>query len=250
MLTQIWAHRGASAYAPENTLAAFGLAAEMGANGIELDVHMSRDGSLVVVHDEKVNRTSNGSGYVKDMTLAELKKFNFSEGSKAYPQERIPTLKEVYELIAQTDIKINVELKCDKIIYEGLWDKLIELEQQTKMQGRILYSSFNWDVLTKLLNVDNGAKVGLLYKTNIKTPWKYAAELGACALHPKYLFPLRTPELISACHERGFLVHAWTVNEPSVMQKLALAKIDAIITNKPDIALRVLHSLKENCNLN
>ena len=177
MATQIWAHRGASAYAPENTLAAFELSAEMGVNGIELDVHMSRDGSLVVVHDEKVNRTSKGSGFVKDMTLAELKKLDFSKGFKAYPKERIPTLKEVYELLAQTDIKINVELKCDKIVYEGLWDKLIELEQQTKMQGRILYSSFNWDVLTKLLNVDNGAKVGLLYKTNIKTPWKYAAEL-------------------------------------------------------------------------
>ncbi len=241
MGTQVWAHRGASAYAPENTLSAFKLAVDMGAHGIELDVHMSKDGELVVIHDEKVNRTSNGSGYVRDMTLHELKKLDFSNGFKAYSNERIPTLREVYGLLAPTGLTINVELKCDKILYDGMWDKLIELERQVNVAGQILYSSFNHSVLKKLLKADKDAKIGLLYKANIATPWEYASEFGAFALHPKYLLPLRRPELISACQDRGFAVHAWTVNDPAAMYKLALSGIDAIITNKPDVALEVLH---------
>ena len=112
MPTAIWAHRGASAYAPENTLEAIELALRMGADGIELDVHRTRDGKLVVIHDETVDRTSNGSGYVKDMTCAELKKLDFSNGFEKYRGARIPTLKEVYGMLRSTQALINVEIKC------------------------------------------------------------------------------------------------------------------------------------------
>ena len=116
MPTAIWAHRGASAYAPENTLEAIELALRMGADGIELDVHRTRDGKLVVIHDETVDRTSNGSGYVKDMTCAELKKLDFSNGFEKYRGARIPTLKEVYGMLRSTQALINVEIKCDRVI--------------------------------------------------------------------------------------------------------------------------------------
>ena len=95
----VLAHRGASGYAPENTLEAFKLAMEMGADGFELDVHLSADGELIVIHDETVDRTTNGKGYVKDMTLAQLKQLDACKGMEAYRGARIPTLGQVYDLI-------------------------------------------------------------------------------------------------------------------------------------------------------
>lgn len=114
-MTEVWAHRGASGYAPENTLEAFALAAEMEADGVELDVQMSRDGYLVVVHDERIDRVSNGSGFIRDFTLEELKGFLFNKTHPEYKDARIPTLREVYELLKDTPLKINVELK------NGFW---------------------------------------------------------------------------------------------------------------------------------
>jgi len=104
----IWAHRGASGYAPENTLLAFKKAIELGANGIELDVQMTKDGELVVCHDETIDRTSNGSGWIKDMTLAELKSLDFSCGQKDFAGVTIPTMREVFELLAPTGFIINI----------------------------------------------------------------------------------------------------------------------------------------------
>lgn len=109
--TKVWAHRGASAYAPENTLEAFKLAVDIGSDGIELDVQLSKDGELVVIHDEEIDRTSNGKGFVKDYTLKELKKFNFNHSNSKYHKVNIPTLKEVFELLKSTEMDINVELK-------------------------------------------------------------------------------------------------------------------------------------------
>ena len=111
MKTKVWAHRGASAYAPENTLEAFLLAAEQGADGVELDVQLTKDGEMVVVHDEEIDRVSDGSGFVKDYTLAELKNLNFNKTHLEYQNVKIPTLREVYEALKPTGMTINVELK-------------------------------------------------------------------------------------------------------------------------------------------
>ena len=109
--TKVWAHRGASGYVPENTLDAFQKAVEMGADGIELDVQMTKDGELVVIHDETIDRVSDGKGWVKDYTYAELKKFNFNKTHPEYEREEIPTLEQVYLLIKPTNLMINVEIK-------------------------------------------------------------------------------------------------------------------------------------------
>ena len=110
----VWAHRGASAYCPENTLPAFAKAMEMGADGIELDVQMTKDGELVVCHDEKIDRTSDGKGWLKDFTLAELRNFDFSYGYEAYKGVKIPTLREVFELFADTNMTINIVLQRNR----------------------------------------------------------------------------------------------------------------------------------------
>ena len=109
--TKVWAHRGASGYVPENTLDAFQKAVEMGADGIELDVQMTKDGELVVIHDETIDRVSDGKGWVKDYTYAELKKFNFNKTHPEYEKEEIPTVEQVYLLIKPTKLMINVEIK-------------------------------------------------------------------------------------------------------------------------------------------
>jgi glycerophosphoryl diester phosphodiesterase len=116
----VWAHRGASGSAPENTLAAFKMAAEMGADGVELDIQKTRDGVIVVCHDEKVDRTSNGSGWIKDFSFDEIRKLDFCNGNQEYEGIRIPTMEEVLDLLADTGLTINIELKTGIIFYEKI----------------------------------------------------------------------------------------------------------------------------------
>ena len=138
MKTKVWAHRGASAYAPENTLEAFLLAAEQGADGVELDVQLTKDGEMVVVHDEEIDRVSDGSGFVKDYTLAELKNLNFNKTHLEYQNVKIPTLREVYEALKPTGMTINVELKTGIFWYKDLEKKVLELTKEMEMEDREL----------------------------------------------------------------------------------------------------------------
>lgn len=242
MATKVWAHRGASGYAPENTIPAFKLAVEQKADGVELDVHLSSDGKLMVIHDETVDRTSKGTGRVVDMTCQELKKLDFSNGMPGYKDARIPTLKEVYGLLKNTNLTINVEIKCDVVIYYGIWDKVIELEREMGMQGRIIYSSFNHYVLMKLREVDPKAKIGLLYSEAMVDPWVYANYLHADAIHPHYLAALGCPGLIEGCKKAGVEIHPWTCNDEQVVCDLASAGIEAVITNYPDKAREAIEN--------
>ena len=139
----IYGHRGASGYAPENTLEAFELAAKMGVAGVELDVHIAKDGELVVAHDERIDRVANGTGLICEMTTAELKKFKFNNTHPEYEEATIPTLREVYELLKPYGLKINAELKNGRIDYPGLEEKCIKLADELGMTDSVLYSSFN-----------------------------------------------------------------------------------------------------------
>ncbi|MBR0136398.1 MAG: glycerophosphodiester phosphodiesterase, partial [Clostridia bacterium] len=142
MKTRILGHRGAAAYAPENTMPAFEMALEQGADGLELDVHLSKDGELVIMHDERVDRTTNAHGFIKDFTLEELKALDASYGKEGFANAVVPTLREVYELVRGTDKMINVEIKTDIIDYPGIVDKVLKMEDEMGMNGRIIYSSF------------------------------------------------------------------------------------------------------------
>ena len=140
---QVYAHRGASAYAPENTLPAFALAMEQGADGIELDIHLTKDGELVVIHDEKVDRTTNGTGLVKDYTLAELRGLCADNGMEGFSEARIPTLREVLALVRPGNMKVNIEIKTGILWYDGIEEKALRLVQDMGMQDRVIWSSFN-----------------------------------------------------------------------------------------------------------
>lgn len=240
MATKVWAHRGASAYAPENTIPAFRMAMEMGADGIELDVHLSSDGRLMVIHDSRVDRTSNGTGRVVDMTCQELKRLDFSCGMTEYEGTRIPTLREVYGLIKGSSMTVNVEVKCDEVMYSGIWDKLLELESEMGMQGRVLYSSFNHYVLQKIREKDPNSKIGLLYSSALVDPWVYAKYLNADAIHPHCMAALLCPRLMEGCAENGIDVNAWAVDTRENMAALVDKGANALITNSPDLALGLL----------
>ncbi len=240
MATFVWAHRGASGYAPENTLEAFEKAVEMGADGIELDVHMTKDGKVVVIHDEKVDRTSNGTGFVKDFTCQELKTLDFSCGMEGFKNVRIPTLKEVLGLLRGTNLKLNIEIKCDRVIYPTICEELHKIVGQMGMEDRVIYSSFNHYMLAKMREINPEAKIGLLYDCAIINPWEYATRIKAEAIHPHYLIPLYVRDTVEMCHENGVAVNVWTPNDADTIQMLADIGVDAVITNYPDVARSVI----------
>ena len=232
-MTEIWAHRGASGYAPENTLEAFALAAEMGADGVELDVQMSRDGYLVVAHDERIDRVSNGTGLIRDFTLKELKEFHFNKTHPEYREARIPTLREVYEALKNTSLWINVELKNGIYFYEGLEERVLELTGRLGMEKRVIYSSFNHHSMVHLKQLNPDALTGLLYSDGIYEASAYAQKIGAGALHPAF-HNLQYPGVMEQARERGLKVHVWTVNTLEQGQACLKAEVDAVITNYPD----------------
>lgn len=172
-MTEIFAHRGASGYAPENTLEAFRLAMEQGADGIELDVHLTKDGEVVVIHDETLNRTSNGQGKVRDYTLEELKKFSFHNHMEKYKGVQIPTLKEVLDLVENSSMKVNIELKTGIYWYEGIEAKTMEIVKSRKMA----------DFLETYLN--SGLKVRV-WTVNNKEDMKMFMDVGVDAVITNY----------------------------------------------------------------
>ena len=241
--TLIVAHRGACGYAPENTMEAFALAVEMGADGIELDVHLTKDGYVVVCHDEKIDRTSNGQGEITSYTLDELKGFDF--GYHFYGKERrgikIPTLAEVYELIAPTGMIVNVEIKsADPAIIPACR----ELESRFGMDGRVIYSSFDHFQIGRMKECDKDSFIAPLYSFNMLNPWNYCTDIGAKATHPKFTQIRKIENYVKECHNRGIRVHVWTANAEEDIQFLLGAGIDAIITNYPDVALRLRNEIK------
>ena len=238
--TKVWAHRGASGYVPENTLEAFKKAVKLGADGIELDVQLSKDGELVVIHDETVDRVSGEHGFVKDYTLKELKKLNVSKLMKNYDKKtKIPTLEEVFDLLKNTEIVINVELKNGIFVYKGMEEKVLQLIDDMDLRDRIWCSSFNHESIVRVKKLCPDIKCGLLFSDIIVNPSEYASQLGVEALHPA-TYHMNDENYIVKAQGRGLETHMWTVNDREEMVKLNNAGVEAIITNYPDVALDVM----------
>ena len=236
MSTMILAHRGASAYRPENTLEAFELAAKQGADGFELDVQLTKDGHVVVAHDERLERVSNGSGLIKDHTLRELRALDFSKLFPEQPVCRVPALEEVYSLAKNAGLTVNVELKTTVFLYPELPEKLVKLEREFNMEGRVIYSSFNHYSLLALREIDRKAKIGLLYDIGLVDPWVYARRLSADAIHPHYKIVALLPETVARSHENGVMVNVWVVNDPMMIEFMIKCGVDAVMTDMPDVA--------------
>lgn len=240
---KVYAHRGASAYAPENTLPAFKLAEEQGADGIELDVHLTKDGELVVIHDEKLDRTTNGTGLVKDYTLAELKTFCADNGMPGYADARIPTLREVLEQVKPGKMLVNIELKTGILWYEGIEKKTLDLVAELGMQDRIIYSSFNHYSIAEVRRLAPEAQTAYLFGDIPCDIEKYAAQRGVEGLHPG-LYCVKMGSLLKIYLDSGLAVRVWTVNGEEDLRWLMEEGAD-VITNDPKLALNVRSRLAE-----
>ena len=241
---KIWAHRGAIEYAPENTLEAFEKAIRLGADGIELDIHLTKDREIVVIHDERLERTSNGRGFVKDYTLEQLRELDFSRGT-AFGGERrfvIPTLREVFDLVRPTGLTVNIELKTNLFRYRGIERRTLELARECGMSERVCYSSFNRLSVEKIHLLDPGARVGFLYADAFTLMPVFARNLGVNALHPAF-YNLLLPDYMKNCRENGIEVNAWTIDTEEQMRICCRAGVNAMITNYPDKARKVLEEM-------
>jgi glycerophosphoryl diester phosphodiesterase len=237
--TLVWAHRGASGYAPENTLEAFQKAVDLKADGIELDVQMTKDGQLVILHDETVNRVRDAKGWVKDFTYDEIRKIDVNKKFPEYGKTKIPTLEEVYDLMKDTQLMINVEIKSGIVFYENIEEKVMELTKKMGLEEHIIYSSFNHYSVMKLKKLDPYVKTGFLYEDGYLDMPEYAFRHGVEALHPA-LYNLQYPDFLKNCKARNIKVRPWTVNETEEMKLLCRKGIDAMITNYPDIGRKVV----------
>ena len=238
-MTSIWAHRGASRRAPENTLPAFELAIELGADGVELDVQRTADGELVVIHDETVDRTTNGTGAVAALTSDEVRALDASAGLPGFGGTRVPTLLQVLELLRGTELQVNVELKTSIQRYPGIEREALALVDELGMREQVVWSSFRHGCVASMVGDVPAGQLALLMSDVLVRPWEYAVGLGVGAIHPG-LHMLQEPDLVARAHECGLQVRTWTVDEPEHLQLAARAGVDAIITNVPDVARSLL----------
>ncbi|WP_369013499.1 glycerophosphodiester phosphodiesterase [Flavobacterium anhuiense] len=219
------AHRGAKAYEPENTLKAFQKALDLNSDGIELDVHLSSDGYLIVIHDETIDRTTNGKGLVNDFTLAELKSF-LIDG-----KYQIPTLNEVFDLVNKKCF-VNIELKGLKTAPKVV--SLIEeyISEKDWKYEHFIISSFDWNMLEETSKLNPNISIGVLTEENIDTALAFAEKIKAKAIHPD--FQLLNAENVQQMQEKGFLVLPWTVNSEEDIQKVKTYQVNGIISDNPD----------------
>ncbi len=239
----IFAHRGASAHAPENTLAAFELAIRQNADAIELDATLCADGHVVVFHDDTVDRTTDGTGSIKQLSLDALKELDAGcSFDEAFCGERIPTLSEVFEAFGQKTI-INIELKNYSSLTDALPDRVAELVKKHDLNQRVIFSSFNPIALRRTKKLLPEVPVGLLTLPGFAGKWVVSA-LGRWipyqALHPS--IQDASQHLINQQHLRGYRVHVFIVNHPQEIACLYRWGVDGIFTSDPILARRTIAS--------
>lgn len=234
-MTQIFAHRGFSASFPENTMTAFLEAEKAGADGLELDVQLTSDGELVVIHDEKVNRTTNGNGFVKDFSFKELRKLNANK--KGTKKEPIPSLIEVFDWMQTNKILCNIELKNGVFNYEGMEEKVIQLIQKYRFSDRIIISSFNHYSIVYCYRLDPQIETAPLFLEGLFMPWIYAQSIRAKGIHPK--FSTLSDEIIIRTIENGIAVRPYTVNDDVDLRRLYKINCTSVITDDPVKALKI-----------
>ncbi len=232
-------HRGASAYAPENTLAAFNLALEMGADGVELDVTLTNDGVPIVIHDDTVDRTTNGFGDIREMNWAQVQQLDASHRFEKYRGEKIPTLEQALRAVGKRGI-VNIELKGTAIQDDGLEAAVLAVIEETQMGERVILSSFNPFALARMATLNPGLPRGLLYASDLPIYLRRAwlrPIAKPTALHPAH--DMITSAFVIWARQHGYQINTWTVNEPDEMKRLMALGIDAVITNVPDVMVEI-----------
>jgi glycerophosphoryl diester phosphodiesterase len=233
------AHRGASGYAPENTLAAFRRAISQGVSFIETDLHLTRDAHFVAIHDETVERTTSGHGAVGHMTLAEVRRLDAGSWfASEFTGERVPTLMEILEFARKHDVVFYLELKPN-----GFWGgehALISALRESGEIPRVVIISFDPVILSSLRKIEPTLMTGMLFNGQLENPFEKTLEIGARQLAIRG--DLVTPNLLKHAHKLDLQVVCWTINSPAHMRLLVSAGVDGIMSDYPD---RLLSTLKK-----
>ena len=239
-MTKIFGHRGAKAYYAENTLTSFRKALEMGADGLELDIHYSKDGEIIVFHDFTLDRMCGVNGNIFDFTLAELKQLKVQFKNQ---YEQIPTLQEVLELIKTFDQEtgkatiLNVEFKAGSDFYPNIETQTLSLCNRYFPKSQLIYSSFDHYALLKIKALDPEAQTGILTASAMVAPWEYTKRLNADYYHPAY--QSLTNRMLGEIKQHTLLLNAYTINDPTVAKGLIQYGIEGIITDMPDVMIEL-----------
>ena len=227
------AHRGGCEWAPENTLAAFKRSVEFAADGIELDVQRCASGELVVIHDVEISRTTNGVGYIRDISYSELRRLSagswFGDGVE-FASEYIPLLEEVLAVI-DGKLTLHLEIKNAPIEYPGIEEDVLELLQYYKYPDKVVISSFDHRILKRIHEIEPGRKIALLADAYFLSIVDYAKQVGTTVWHPG--FGNLRKEAVEAAHDVGMDVNTWTLNKPREWALALAMEVDGIITNDP-----------------
>jgi len=249
---RLWAHRGCSQRYPENTLISFAKAVKIqNLTGIELDIQLTKDGELVVIHDERVNRTTDGTGFVRDYTLSELKKLKIDAGEN--PPQSVPTMSEVFDVLEtrlKSGMKLNIELKNSVYPYDGMEEKIVEMVHKRGVQKAVVYSTFCAESLRRLKIIDADAELAIL-ASNVSDCMRYVEKgCPAVALHPFWKGMDLTVEQL-----RGYPVRAWMSGhlypEKPTGTRLDFVPLEAqgitdLILNEPEVYISIEDAITAN----
>jgi glycerophosphoryl diester phosphodiesterase len=231
-MSKNFAHRGFSGAYPENTMLAFQKALEAQCDGIELDVHLARNGELVIIHDETVDRTTNGRGFIGDMDYQEIRGLDAGKG------EHIPALGEYFDLVEKQPVVTNIELKNGVIWYAGMEEKVIAMVRRRGLEDRVIFSSFNHFSMLKCKKLAPEIRCGFLAGDWIINAGAYTKTHGMESYHPE--FYSLNDEAVREIHAQGISVNTWTVNSRKDMERLVSLGVEGIITNDPALLHDVL----------
>ena len=239
-MMKIYAHRGNKSEFPENSILAFQSAIELGVDGIECDVHVSKDGKAIIIHDETIDRTSTGQGEIKEMTLADIKAVQLLNPDNSPSEEKIPTLSEMLEAFDTLKFNgaLNIELKTDQHAYEGIEALVKELVEAKPRTYTIIYSSFNWTSIQRMAQLQPNAELALLLAQPLLAYQPLISSLAPHALHVDY----KLVDHLDEAYQKTLPLRLWTVNETAALEKWFSAtdtKVEAIMTDYPRQALKM-----------
>lgn len=227
-------HRGAMGLAPENTIAGIKEAIKCNADLVEIDVQLSKDRKVVVIHDPTFDRTTTGSGYVAEITSSQIKKFDAGvKFDKKFKGEKVPFLEEVIQfLLDYPAIKLNIEIKNGPVYYPGIEEEIAKIIDEYDYYNNVIISSFDHWALKKIKEINPKIYTGLLYGSRIYNLERYVEELGLSAVHPFWFY--LTKEIVDSMHKIDIAVNTWIIDDMELYKKFAEMGIDSFGTNFPN----------------
>lgn len=236
--TSIIAHRGVSQVKPENTLLALEMAIDSNCDGIEFDVQLTKDNIPVIIHDETIDRTSNGKGYVSNYTLEQLKKYNFGINFN-YQGVTIPTLNEFLQLTIQKKYSklLNIEIKNDILHYPNIEEKILDLVLKYNLQDQVLFSSFNHQSMFRMRKLSETVNIALLYE-DTSPNLNELIKINAYSAH--FNVKMASKELLESLNQKNIKSFFYTVNDPVEIKRLLDMGVDGIFSDNPQIASNIV----------